>query len=538
MCTRPPADSPCDNVLLEYLIAVEQLELGAIKAIFPVFVGQTSDASPTSYGNFFRGGGMPMCPDTTPTVAAVDAKALEHYERMRANDGCCCKQRKPHELATADRSPRGILAKLCRFQGGFVEGDRDDSLDRIARMLCVMAKEVAAGRVVAEATDGSAVRQPWAPAERAKATRGVGAWLRRLLGPSGQQEPLIRTDGVELTDARAQALVSYDVAAAQTASDLASASASTPGAGGLLFSPALGNEQGAGGSNQTELNPVLAFRAKEHRKSTAKAAREKLQEGRKTGGLRRLMPNAGRDDGNVPAEVLVDRYLESSEGGGVRPSTAKGGCVATLSSDSSAAVSLDVRQLSQAQQQRVTQRRLTKVKEARGVMLGTAEEGGQEGNSGAGDGDGGNGGDDPVEDASSQPPSVTAAGSKEKKKAVEEEQEEREETKEEADARMAQRLVAMKVQQEEERARAAEAAAAAQDAERRRPLRVSVGQVGFAALKAIVVERGVPKDQADGCLSKHALRELARRFEQEGAEALAAIEWVEEGAESGDTVLV
>ena len=67
---------------------------------------------------------------------------------------------------------------------------------------------------------------------------------------------------------------------------------------------------------------------------------------------------------------------------------------------------------------------------------------------------------------------------------------------------------------------------------------VANNQVGFAALKAIVVERGVPKDQADGCLNKHALRELARRFEVEGAEALAAIEWVEEGAESGDTVLV
>lgn len=223
----PPADSPCDNVFLEHLIAVEQLELGAIKAVFPIFVGETSAASPTSYGNFFRGGGLPTCPDTTPVVAAVDAKALEHYERMRAKAGCCCckvcKQRRPHELTTADRSPGGILAKLCRFQGGFVEGDRDDSLDRIARMLSVMAKEVAAGRVVAEATDGSAMRQPWAPAERAKATRGVGAWLRRLLGPSGtQREPLIRAKGVELTDARVQALVSHDAAAAQTASDLAS----------------------------------------------------------------------------------------------------------------------------------------------------------------------------------------------------------------------------------------------------------------------------------------------------------------------------
>ena len=478
-----------------------------------------------------------MCPDTTPAVAAVDAKALEHYERMRANAGCCCKQRKPHELATADRSPRSILAKLCRFQGGFVEGDRDDSLDRIARMLCVMAKEVAAGRVVAEATDGSAMRQPWAPAERAKATRGVGAWLRRLLGPSGQREPLIRTDGVELTDARAQALVSHNVAAAQTASDLASASAPTPGAGGLLFSPALGNEKGSGGSCQTELNPVLAFRAKEHRKSTAKAAREKLLEGRKTGGLRRLMPNAGPNDSNVPAEVLVDQYLESSEGGGVRPSTAKGGGVATLSGDSSAAINLDVRRHSQAQQQRATQRRLTKVKEARGAMLGTAEEGGHEGDVGGDDseGDGGNGGGGP---SGGERMSATAAGSNEEEKAAEQEQQDREETREEADARMAQRLAAMKAQQEEERTRAAEAAAGAQEAERRSPLRVSVGQVGFAALKAIVVERGVPKDQADGCLSKHALRELARRFEREGAEALAAIEWVEEGAESGDTVLV
>ena len=91
--------------------------------------------------------------------------------------------------------------------------------------------------------------------------------------------------------------------------------------------------------------------------------------------------------------MLVDRYLESSEGGGV---PAKGGGVAVLSGNSSAAINLDVRRHSQAQQQRATQRRLTKVKEARGFMLGTVEEGGQEGDSGAGDG-GGN----PVGDASS-----------------------------------------------------------------------------------------------------------------------------------------
>ena len=541
--------SPCDNVLLEYLIALEELLRGAIKAIFPVFVGEAKDGG-RSYSNFFRSGGVPACPDTTPAVAAVDEKALEHYERLQHSQaGCCRKSRGPHELATADRSPGGILAKLCRFQGGFVEGDRDAALDAIALQIARMAKEVAAGEVIAEATDGSAMRQPWAPAGRQgrAARRSFCGWLHRLLWPQTEAaKPLITAGHVELADLNAQAgrLIAYDADDAEKAASLASMSVPTPGAGGLVFSPALGNEQGAAASSQAELNPVLAYRAEEHRKSIAKAAREKMQEGRKTGGLRRLMPNASPNDGSAPHEVLVDRYLESSEGGAVQPSTAKRGGVAMLSSDSSAAFSLEARRLSQSQQQRDTKRRLTKVKQARGGMHGTAEAGEQEV-----DVDGGGGSGDSRSDSSGgvsiQGPrhSVAAAVGlgpmvEEKVQEMEQQAETKEETKEEAEARMAQRLVEMKVRQEEERRRAAEAEAAAQEEERRRPLRVSVGQVGFAALKAIVVERGVPKEQADGCMGKHALRELARRWEAQGAEALAAIEWVEEGEDSADTVVL
>ena len=294
----------------------------------------------------------------------------------------------------------------------------------------------------------------------------------------------------------------------------------------------------ADGSSEVELNPVLAFQAKEHRKSTAKAARERLLEGRKTGGLRRLMPNARHDDAPT-TEVLIDRYIESSEGGGVRALTSKGGGVATLSNHSSAAASLELRRHSQVQHRLVAQRRLTKVRDARDLMLGTAEEGGHDGEGGD---EGGSGGADPLEgDASAQHPSAAATtNAKEKAEEVwEGEMEgEEEETKETADARMARRLAEAKAQQEEERERTADAKAVAREGERRRPLRVSVGQIGFAALKSIVVERGVPKDQADGCMSKQALRELARRFEEEGEEALASIEWAEEGEESGDTVLV
>ena len=48
----------------------------------------------------------------------------------------------------------------------------------------------------------------------------------------------------------------------------------------------------------------------------------------------------------------------------------------------------------------------------------------------------------------------------------------------------------------------------------------------------------MPKEQADECMNKHALRELARQWEAQGAEGLAAIEWVEEGEDNADVVLV
>ena len=90
-------------------------------------------------------------------------------------------------------------------------------------------------------------------------------------------------------------------------------------------------------------------------------------------------------------------------------------------------------------------------------------------------------------------------------------------------------------QKEEELARKKAAAEAEREADLQRPLRVRLGQVGFAELKAILVERGLPKEQAGRCMNKYALRELARGFEH--LSAIAALEWAEEG-ENGDPVLV
>jgi len=124
-------DSDADNVLLEHLLALEQHKRQRMHAIFPVFVGACD--SQGIHGHFFKQGGMPAC--TEAPVQAVDAKACKHLARQHgASDGT---------LLVEECSPRGVLTQLIKYQGDFVIGERDPALDRIARKLCALAKEVA-----------------------------------------------------------------------------------------------------------------------------------------------------------------------------------------------------------------------------------------------------------------------------------------------------------------------------------------------------------------------------------------------------------
>ena len=74
------ADSRCDNVLLEYRLALELKARGELRGIFPVFVGDLKDIESLGmcFGDFFKGGGAPKCPDVV--VASVEAKAIEHLQ--------------------------------------------------------------------------------------------------------------------------------------------------------------------------------------------------------------------------------------------------------------------------------------------------------------------------------------------------------------------------------------------------------------------------------------------------------------------------
>lgn len=89
----------------------------------------TSGSLGTCYSNFFSTGGMPSCPDVV--VAAVEAKAMEHLERLGKGD-----MRLPPEKRTVASVVRAIFA----HQGIFLMGQKDEALS------CAVAKLVAAVR--------------------------------------------------------------------------------------------------------------------------------------------------------------------------------------------------------------------------------------------------------------------------------------------------------------------------------------------------------------------------------------------------------
>jgi len=135
-------DSPCDNVLLEHLLALEQHQRGKLKAIFPVFVGEPIDGS-SKLSNFFETGGMPARNDAV--VASVDEKAIEHLRRRYGAKGA--------KLRVVSRSPHSVLQTLCKHQGGFIRDEPRQALSQLVLVVRSMAQDVAAGETFAEASE-------------------------------------------------------------------------------------------------------------------------------------------------------------------------------------------------------------------------------------------------------------------------------------------------------------------------------------------------------------------------------------------------
>jgi len=122
-------DSRCDNVLLEYRLAIELFDRGLLDRIFPLMIGDL-DAASNTYGNYFA---QSCHPAASPIVVvrAVEAKLAEHLEAQGLG------------LALRDdMSIKSILDSICVNQGGFVEGDQANALERQAEIIAKMVREL------------------------------------------------------------------------------------------------------------------------------------------------------------------------------------------------------------------------------------------------------------------------------------------------------------------------------------------------------------------------------------------------------------
>ena len=119
--------SRCDNVFLEWRLALELKDRGMIEGIFPVFIGGQDDAG--RYQNYFNTGCHPGPLSITP-VDAVEGKLAEHLDRQalgqayRSGEACGVK-----DTVWDITSNQG-----CIWEGELA-GMVSESVDRIALMV-------------------------------------------------------------------------------------------------------------------------------------------------------------------------------------------------------------------------------------------------------------------------------------------------------------------------------------------------------------------------------------------------------------------
>ena len=97
--------SHCDNVLLEYRLAMELQRRGMVERIFPLFVGD-ADAAGGARSKYYPSRSASAC-----SVRAVEDKLAMHLERQGL--GVPLEERP---------SVAHILSRVTAFQGGFIEG--------------------------------------------------------------------------------------------------------------------------------------------------------------------------------------------------------------------------------------------------------------------------------------------------------------------------------------------------------------------------------------------------------------------------------
>lgn len=125
------ASSPCDNVLLEYMLALELQMRGLIVNIYPVMIGDIKPGVDHLFGNYFKDGCHPSLGSDEVFVKNNQSALEGHLDRLG--------------LGTPmldDLSVSKTLKEITKNQGLFVEGSIRTCLQRLAAHVSDMRKDI------------------------------------------------------------------------------------------------------------------------------------------------------------------------------------------------------------------------------------------------------------------------------------------------------------------------------------------------------------------------------------------------------------
>eukprot|EP00607_Mallomonas_marina_P010574 CAMPEP_0182422392 /NCGR_PEP_ID=MMETSP1167-20130531/8069_1 /TAXON_ID=2988 /ORGANISM="Mallomonas Sp, Strain CCMP3275" /LENGTH=705 /DNA_ID=CAMNT_0024600411 /DNA_START=348 /DNA_END=2465 /DNA_ORIENTATION=- len=117
-------DSRCDNVLLEWRLALDLKERGMIEGIFPVMIGD-KDAN-GFYSNYFGSGCHPaLLPDIV--VESIESKVRDHLDREGLG--------LPYKETQTVKS---IVTDITSNQGGFIQDNIEECIQNLALVIVGM----------------------------------------------------------------------------------------------------------------------------------------------------------------------------------------------------------------------------------------------------------------------------------------------------------------------------------------------------------------------------------------------------------------
>ena len=270
-------------------------------------------------------------------------RSSEHLERNLGQSNA--------DLRVEDRQVGQILREMTKCQGGFVDGRRDEALRRISNDICQMVKDLADGKLSAEAQEGSSPSgrsngrdekgegTPEAAPEAAPASgsgnEGRFAWLR------GVCQDLRKAFSSE------EALLEQPQLQVQTPKRRRRSTLIAN-----FFTGGFKEEASGGGQ---AISPVMLHEAK-----VAKAERKKPKGNQRSGGPRPDAVGGAIDD---PDKEVAD-YLKRERG--VESTTSP-----TFGDDSQQAIELQRHQIDVAMQRREEAAHRSHVRNARHNMIST-----------------------------------------------------------------------------------------------------------------------------------------------------------------------